>query len=518
MSTRPLILLLAFVTLGCEPGAAIGVACTRAAECGSPLVCRLGRCRAECRAQRDCPVGALCLVDADGTGSCALPDDPDCRTAGCAGDLACVGSVCVNLCSSILECPAGSACVPTTDGRARCARSDGDAGTPGDAEPDAGVCLPGACDPIAQLAAGDGFTCVRTESHALWCWGAADSVARGPVPAGCTATACVTPAPVLVEGPGGDVHPATDVTWLSAREYGACIVATDEPVLCWANTGSAAALGNDGDGRYARAAVSAGGRELTGAVETHVMVQAVLARRGDATWAAWGRDDVGQFGGATTTGSHARAVEVGAPRAGATVVRVGNRHGCAIDAGEVWCWGGNDFGQTGDVLGLGEGATVLGAIQVAGVHGAIELALGDEHTCALLGTGDVMCWGERGVMGTASSPSGCVTSTTYEGCPPTMVDRGTVPFRHLFESGHASVTCAIDEDGVPFCWGHDWAGSRQAPVRVDLPGVVTFGVVTWNHICAAAGGEIYCWGENDWGQLGRDTGGAADLLPAPVVW
>ncbi len=239
----------------CEARAALGTACTRASDCPSGLACRSDRCRAECRDQRDCPLGTLCLVGPGGDGSCSLPDDPDCRVSGCTDGLACVGGACVNLCSTIAECPPGSTCVPTTDGRARCARSDEDAGPidagpneagpsdagidapneSGDAEPrDAGPgCTPGrACDPIVQMAAGDGFVCVRTASRALWCWGGPDDVGRGAMlPTECTKTAC-PPGPVQIELALGDVRPATDVAWVSGREYGACLV-TGGRVGCW---------------------------------------------------------------------------------------------------------------------------------------------------------------------------------------------------------------------------------------------------------------------------------------------
>jgi hypothetical protein len=535
MASRALLLLFVFAALGCESRAALGASCVRASECTAPLVCSLSRCRSECREQRDCPIGALCVLDPTGNGSCALPDDPDCRVSGCTGELACVGSVCVNLCSSIAECPPGSQCVPTTDGRARCARGeDVDAGTldataddDGGSSCDASTSTPSPCDPIVQMAAGDAFTCVRTESRQLWCWGAIDSLARGPSPSGCVGNACYVPAHPQIEHPSGNVHDATDVRWVSARRYGACMVTGGEPVTCWVNTPSSAPLGSDSNGEYARPVLTVTSGPLVGAAEVQLTLPAGIVARTDGSWAAWGDDSLGIFG-AEPTGDHLRAIEIDAPLAGAITTRFGDTHGCAIvdgaTAGEVWCWGGNDHGQAGDVLHMGAGATVLHATQVPGVSGATELALGEVQTCALIAAGEIACWGELETLGN-DTPDGCllaIAGTAGEpdeyGCPVTRVARAGSAFRRFAEQAHGPLTCAIDLDDDLWCWGRDWNGRSPVPVRIELPRPVTSAVTTWSHVCAVADGAVYCWGENDYGQLGRVTTGTSDVLPAPVVW
>lgn len=74
-------------------------------------------------------------------------------------------------------------------------------------------------------------------------------------------------------------------------------------------------------------------------------------------------------------------------------------------------------------------------------------------------------------------------------------------------------SCAIAK-GQLYCWGYNTAGqlglgdvnSRHTPTLVSGPWgsdpVTKVVVGTWN-TCAIAGGQLYCWGDNSWGQLGR---------------
>lgn len=85
---------------------------------------------------------------------------------------------------------------------------------------------------------------------------------------------------------------------------------------------------------------------------------------------------------------------------GAVALVLGRRHGCFLtDAGSVWCWGGNDVGQ----LGTGEPLTTThdDPVQVPGLEGISRLAALGDHTCALDRDGVVYCWGDNpgGVAG-----------------------------------------------------------------------------------------------------------------------
>jgi len=73
-----------------------------------------------------------------------------------------------------------------------------------------------------------------------------------------------------------------------------------------------------------------------------------------------------------------------------------NEHACALSDGSVKCWGGNSKGQLGleDTISRGEEATDLGnALEVVNLGvGAVQVCVGQEHSCALLKDLTVKCW------------------------------------------------------------------------------------------------------------------------------
>ena len=123
------VLVVALVVTGCgdddDPDRRTGEACTLSSECDSPLVCRLGRCRLECREARDCAAGQICLVDGDGVGSCRVPEDTCALDGDCPEPLVCGGGACVNGCAEDRDCPPDSTCQDVGDGLA-CQPEGGD--------------------------------------------------------------------------------------------------------------------------------------------------------------------------------------------------------------------------------------------------------------------------------------------------------------------------------------------------------------------------------------------------------
>jgi alpha-tubulin suppressor-like RCC1 family protein len=144
-------------------------------------------------------------------------------------------------------------------------------------------------------------------------------------------------------------------------------------------------------------------------------------------------------------------------------VAAGAYHTCALlRNGNLGCWGSNHLGQVGvsdgdDVYwsphGVADtcenlGDCVLAPTIVRNVSGAIALSLGDRHSCALTGGGDVVCWGSNqfGQLGRGKA--------NLEATP----GRATLPGRAVSIAAGKAHTCAVTTDGAVFCWGLGSAG------------------------------------------------------------
>src|SRR4051812_23745837 len=74
----------------------------------------------------------------------------------------------------------------------------------------------------------------------------------------------------------------------------------------------------------------------------------------------------------------------------ATAVSPGFWHSCALLAsGTVQCWGDNEFGQLGDLTQTNSNTPVT----VRGIGSATAIAVAPDVSCALLASGAVQCWG-----------------------------------------------------------------------------------------------------------------------------
>jgi hypothetical protein len=113
---------------------------------------------------------------------------------------------------------------------------------------------------------------------------------------------------------------------------------------------------------------------------------------------------------------------------------VGGMHACGVDeAGEVRCFGDNDYGQ----LGRGDARDAVSRpTPVPGVDDAEEVVAGEWDACARRTSGEVACW---------SMPYG-------ESPPPAPKNvEGIVGAKALYTGGQ--YTCAADRRGVTRCWG-----------------------------------------------------------------
>jgi len=192
-------------------------------------------------------------------------------------------------------------------------------------------------------------------------------------------------------------------------------------------------------------------------------------------------------------------------------VSAGGKHTCAIKTdGSVWCWGYNVFGQ----VGIGTDDMYVVEPHMVGTDRDWRMAkVGGYHTCALKASGSMWCWGANtyGQLGLGDTDSRDV---------PTEL-AGT--WSNLTPGTDGEHTCAIQAEqirtrGTLWCWGNNDEGQLGTGDRIyrDVPTQVGHSDkwyalgAGFRHTCATVraghGAQLlYCWGDNRFGQLGIGT-------------
>ena len=516
-----------------------GERCRAAERCASDHCVDGLCCDASCN--RDCercdesgqcvfdPLDAACVTARPGfecteRGRCRLPNagacgvNADCDSEHCEpgpkGQPICCATSCHGVCElcgasgacdafpasddacPLSICPADTICRSYTTPAARACRANGDCATCEPTDTPAGVpCGVGAqCDGagtctttgLGSVAAGGHHTCAIFADGNVHCWGRNVEGQLG---------AAFDTARV-----GDDEHPVSreleldferDVAALTAGFAHTCALFVDGAVRCWG-------LG-DQDAYPQSLASLLGVSEAAVHLDALGFVEPLVAADVELP---------------------APAVQISAGPSGA--------HTCALlVSGAVACWGFNADGQCGagdkdeHVLAPGE---TLATLDLGGAR-AVEVRAADAHTCVLLESGDVVCFGtgKRGRLGYGSSTSRLA--------PDGAVPVGE-PALHIVTI--AGSTCALLSGGRVRCWGYDNdgqlgyghnqnIGETETPEEAaSLPGpagrtllggdVPVGGGATALQLVPAAdsravcalfdGGSVRCWGENAEGQLG----------------
>jgi len=177
------------------------------------------------------------------------------------------------------------------------------------------------------------------------------------------------------------------------------------------------------------------------------------------------------------------------------VTGLGNN--CALfDAGNVRCWGANRYGQLGyghtELVGDDEPAGAFGDVAIGGR--VVQLAMGASHTCALLESGNVRCWGEAsyGQLGPVDMEVyGRAIGDEPGEMPPPDLPTGGKAVR-IFAG--PSRTCVLLDDGDVRCWGTPVNDHSPSPEDVDSFGALLDLAFGWWHACGMfETGNVRCW-------------------------
>ncbi len=190
----------------------------------------------------------------------------------------------------------------------------------------------------------------------------------------------------------------------------------------------------------------------------------------------------------------------------ASKVVVGKEHTCAIADGSVWCWGSNEFKQLGQPAALPYSSIPLKVPTLE--TGVTQLSAGYNHTCAVQ-NGNVKCWGDNLWSQVGTWPAGPVET------PVSVYVFGTGALLSGVTQVYTSVvhSCAV-ANAQAYCWGADgrgqlgyqdpapliydaFGGGPLARPVLDLNTGVTSIALGLSHTCAVVDGGVKCWGGND---------------------
>jgi cysteine-rich repeat protein len=519
--------------------------CQSAETCGNGIVdfdegeaCDAGKQTATCNA--DCTL-AIC-----GDGKWNPAADEQCDTSGnsesCNHD--CTPSLCGD---GIANSFAGEQCddgnrvstdectelcelAACTDGLQNADESDVDCG--GHCGPDSckmlqscshsedcmgGVCLGGTCVPDwGRLVTGSFHNCALLGSGSVRCWGDGD---YGQLGYGYDTGNIGDDEPAAW---GGNVTVGGSVRQLVAGGSHTCALLDSGSVRCWGGGGNGQlGYGNTnsiGDDEYPASAgdvnVGETARQLVAGV-SHT-----CALLGSGSVRCWGSGLFGQlgYGDVTNIGDDEHPAAWGNVDVGGTVIQLaaGSFHTCALlDSGSIRCWGNGFDGQLGygrtNHIGDDETPASAGDIDVGGT--VIQIAAGSFHTCGLLDSGSVRCWGNgsNGQLGYGN------TTDIGDNEPPASAGDIDLGGSAVALAGGAFHTCALLDTGAVRCWGANFAGQLgygnttdigddESPAlagNVNVGGAVRQISVGARHTCVLLdSGAVRCWGDGDNGQLG----------------
>jgi alpha-tubulin suppressor-like RCC1 family protein len=366
-----------------------------------------------------------------------------------------------------------------------------------------GGCNQGACVAWAKsVATGANFSCALTTFGTVKCWGSNDSGQLGD------GTYRERPSPVEVTGITGAKSVA--VGGIPLHDFGWACAVGDTGVMCWGKNDKGS-LGVATPSESTRPiAVASLGSDVT-AIALGYSHGCALTSGGGLK--CWGENGKGQLGDGTTETRRLPIDVLGLDHGVAAVAAAGMQTCILTTAGGVQCWGDNEYGQLGD-------GTKKAHSKPAGVEGlgsgVASISAGHHHSCAVLTSGKVMCWGrdQYGQIGNGVEKPRVTKPFEVQGLPPMA----------LVSAGYMA-TCGVSRAGAVICWGHGGDrelgdGSRDDNPERRVVHTLESGVAPslwmgkWHGCAVTVVGGVKCWGWNARGALG--TGDTTQATSGPV--
>ena len=342
---------------------------------------------------------------------------------------------------------------------------------------------------FGTISSGVGITCAVTAASEVKCWGINHV---GQLGIGNQTDSLV---PAQVQGLSGPIESVLAAT------YTGCAVVSGGGVKCWGSN----SRGQLGDGSRTSSNVPVNVVGLASGVKSVAGVESghcALLHNGEVK--CWGEIFIDFNNDGSEDSSDTPLTIPGLPQDVVAISAGSGKFYCVVSTSTgVWCWGANSRGQLGD-------GTIIDRftpVQATTLNSAVKsLSSGPSHSCIVANNGAVKCWGLNlnGQLGdgTRNNSSTPVDVAGLSG-PALAVSAG---FYH---------TCALLVSGTVQCWGWNASGQLGNGSTIDSDSPVTVQGLTSTVEALTTGnrnscvllrdGELKCWGDNTYGQLGDGT-------------
>jgi alpha-tubulin suppressor-like RCC1 family protein len=327
------------------------------------------------------------------------------------------------------------------------------------------------------------------------------------------------------------VHGITNAKMVSAGDNYTCVLLSGGTIECWGDNES----GKLGDGVTSHSGFTDSGgfdyspepvqvKGVTDATEVAADASHTCAVLATGVVDCWGWNLYGQLGNGQMGDDqlgNGNIVDDFRPTpvqvvgiTDAVQVAAGYDHTCAVLAtGVIDCWGNNRFGQLGDGV-TDHGYHLVGTedlsptpVQVVGITNAVQVSAGGFLTCAVLNTGTIKCWGSNlgSQLGDGVKDHGHREANIDFSPTPVQV-------KDITNAIAVSGDCALLASGRVECWDND------SPIPWDvanLKNAIAISIGSFHSCALLSTGTAKCWGSNSSGELGDGTT-ESTLYPVPV--
>lgn len=290
----------------------------------------------------------------------------------------------------------------------------------------------GGASNYAGTTAGSLFGCAWTAKGGGSCWGrnASGNLGDG------TTTNRTSPVPI-----------AHGMSWaqLAAADSTVCGVTKQNRLYCWgANESGQTGVGNTAAGATTPAAVAA--TEYFEKVFAGYNSFCAIASGG--TLKCWGPNTTGIVGNYTKGNTPVTSPAVAGPGLVFTTAAIGKSAACAIrDAGYLYCWGDNTYGQ---LMSSSPGVTTPTA---AGEAQWTAVAAAGDSFCAIRTDGRLFCWGQNERTGALLADMDSTTKAAVGAVRTATEVAGGGTWASIAGALGQTAFCGTRTNGTTSCWG-----------------------------------------------------------------